>query len=375
MWKTGGVTHVPPREQPASRLALVVVTRNRREEMLRTLRHLRALPERPPIVVVDNCSQDGTVPALRRADPRVEVIELASNRGSAARNLGVRHAATPYVAFCDDDSWWEPGALSQAVSLLDRHPRVGLVAARVHVGARQRIDPVCAAMRESPLPNPGRAPPDPARLPDPAGRPHRARLPDPAGLPGQTGPPDRKGPTDQTGWSGQTAPPGRPVLGFLACAAVVRSDAFLAVGGFNARLGVGGEEQLLAVDMAAHGWNVVYADELLVQHHPSTRRDLHRRSVVEQRNALWFCWLRRPAPVALVATLKAARRASGDAAARRALLESARGARWVMSERRPLPCPVELNLRLLEGRSETQRRRHPPQWAKLRTLAQGQHLR
>lgn len=334
-----------------------MATRNRREEMLRTLRHLRTLPERPQIVVVDNRSHDGTAAALRRAGEQVHVIELDRNHRSAARNVGVRHAATPYVAFCDDDSWWEPGALSQAVSLLDRHPHIGLLAARVHVGKRQHMDPVCTAMRESPLRNSG------------------TELYDRMALPDRAGPSGRMAPSGRPALPDRTALPGRPVLGFLACAAVVRRDAFLAAGGFHARLGVGGEEQLLAVDMAAHGWDVVYADELLVHHHPSPRRDLHRRSTVEQRNALWFCWLRRPAAVALAITLKAIRRALGDAGARRALLESARGARWVLRERRPLPRPLELDLRRLEGRSEPQGRRHPPQRAKLGTLAQGQHLR
>jgi hypothetical protein len=33
------------------------------------------------------------------------------------RTLGVRAATTPYVAFSDDDSWWEPGALQSAADL------------------------------------------------------------------------------------------------------------------------------------------------------------------------------------------------------------------------------------------------------------------
>jgi hypothetical protein len=48
--------------------------------------------------------------------------------------------------------------------------------------------------------------------------------------------------------------PGPPVLGFIACGGIVRRAAFLEVGGFNSRLGVGGEEELLAVDLTARGW-------------------------------------------------------------------------------------------------------------------------
>ena len=46
--------------RPDHRVSVVVITRNRREELLRTLRLLRELPERPPVLVVDTASSDGT---------------------------------------------------------------------------------------------------------------------------------------------------------------------------------------------------------------------------------------------------------------------------------------------------------------------------
>ena len=61
---------------------------------------------------------------------------------------------------------------------------------------------------------------------------------------------------------------GPAVLGFLACAVVVRRDAFLAAGGFQPRLHVYGEEALLAMDLAAAGWLLSYAPELTVRHLP-----------------------------------------------------------------------------------------------------------
>ena len=64
------------------------------------------------MILVDNGSTDGTVAAVRDARPDLRVVRLGTNRGAPARNLGVRLAATPYVAFADDDSWWSPGALA-----------------------------------------------------------------------------------------------------------------------------------------------------------------------------------------------------------------------------------------------------------------------
>jgi GT2 family glycosyltransferase len=112
---------------------IVVATYNRRDVLDRTLRKLCSLPERVPVVVVDNGSSDGTTPHVRRGHPGVCVVRLPRNVGAAARTEGVRIATTRYVAFCDDDCWWRPGAIARAVALLDAHPGVALLNARVLV--------------------------------------------------------------------------------------------------------------------------------------------------------------------------------------------------------------------------------------------------
>ncbi|HEU4346617.1 MAG TPA: glycosyltransferase, partial [Actinoplanes sp.] len=61
---------------PAPAVTVVVITRNRRAGLLRTLRRLADLPERPPVIVVDNGSEDGTAAAVRAAFPAVEVVPL-----------------------------------------------------------------------------------------------------------------------------------------------------------------------------------------------------------------------------------------------------------------------------------------------------------
>src|SRR3954471_23779444 len=263
-------------------VSVVIATRNRADELERTLGRLAALPERPAVVVVDNGSTDGTTERAR-AVPGVRVLDLGENRGAAARNAGVRAARSPYVAFCDDDSWWAPGSLARATALLDRHPHVALVAARVLVGAERRPEPTCLQMAASPLPA-------------------RADLPGPR------------------------------IRGFVACGAVVRRDAFLAVGGFHPRFAVGGEEALLACDLAAAGWELVYASELVAEHHPSPVRDRRRRRAVATRNDLWFSWLRRPRAVGWRATLDALR----DRDARAGLREALADLPWALAHRRPV---------------------------------------
>ena len=128
------------------RITVVVLTHNRCDELLRTLAHIQALPEQPAIVVVDNASTDGTTTCLashRYKD--VRLIKAERNLGAAGRNLGVNVVRTPYVAFCDDDTWWEPGALHIAVKLLDEHAQIAVLNANILVGPAARPDPACLA--------------------------------------------------------------------------------------------------------------------------------------------------------------------------------------------------------------------------------------
>jgi|tagenome__1003787_1003787.scaffolds.fasta_scaffold20656482_1 GT2 family glycosyltransferase len=285
-----------PSDEP--RVAVVVATRNRSRDLGRALGRLTRLWDAPGITVVDNASSDGTGDMVRRRFPDVRIIELAQNQGPAARTVGVEHARSEYVAFADDDSWWQAGSLMRAAELFDRYPRLGLLAGRVLVGPDERLDPVSRAMAASPL----------------CSHDHL---------------------------------PGRPVLGFVACGAIVRRSAFLDAGGFRGDR-VGGEEALLAIDLASRGWALCYVDEIVAHHHPSSQRDGEARSYAETVNTLTTAWARRPAASAARATARAVIRSHREPV-RRALLRLLRDAPSIARERRPAPEPVERQLRLLEA--------------------------
>lgn len=106
----------------SDRIAIVILTHNRRTEILRTLENMLALAETATVCVVDNASGDGTGEAIARRFPAVRLLSLSENQGAAGRNHGVRAVLSPYVAFCDDDTWWALGSLGRAVTLLDAHP-------------------------------------------------------------------------------------------------------------------------------------------------------------------------------------------------------------------------------------------------------------
>src|SRR5690606_14686904 len=286
----------------ADRVGVVTATRDRPRELVRTVARLGRLRPVPPVIVVDNASRS-LDRGLHRHPAVYEVVRLSRNLGAAARTAGVELAPTRYVAFSDDDSWWAPAALAEAAYALDRHPTLGLVTGQTLVGPACHPDPVNAALAASPLP-PGRG----------------------------------AGPL-----------PGPSVLGCLACATVVRREAYLAVRGFSALMSVGGEEELLCYDLAAAGWARCYLAEVVAHHHPSPRRaPPWRREAVQRRNRALVGWLRRPLPVAAAQTAALVRDAATDRVARAALAGLARRLPAALAARRPLPAEVEAQVRMLE---------------------------
>jgi GT2 family glycosyltransferase len=283
----------------AAGVGIVIATRNRRDDLLRTLDRLAATDADSPVVVVDNGSQDGAPRAVRAAHPDAGLIELQRNAGAAARTVGARALRTPVVAFSDDDSWWARGALRRVAEVFAEHPSLGLVAARILVGPEERLDPTCARMEASPL---RQAP----------------------GLPGAR------------------------ILGFVACGAAVRREAFLGAGGFHPRMGVGGEETLLALDLAVRGWDLAYLGDVVAHHDPRPDAARAGRDAVVLRNRLWAAWLRRPPAGALGATARALVSTSPGAAAA-GLRQAVLGAGWIARDRRVVPAALEDDLTRVEA--------------------------
>ena len=139
------------------------------------------------------------------------------------------------------------------------------------------------------------------------------------------------------------------MLGFIAGASVVRRDSFFEAGGFHPRFGVGGEEQLLAIDLVDRGWTLVYAEDIVAYHHPSSRRDPDARSKILVRNDLWIIWLRRPVLTAARRTWRCARQALRDSRIAGGLAAAAWGLPWIIRERKEAGTRVQVCLELLEG--------------------------
>lgn len=283
-------------------MTVVVASRDRRDELTATLGRHRA-----PVVLVDNGSTDGTPEAVRTAHPDVDVVRLGRNLAAAARTIGVRRARTPYVAFADDDSWWAPGSLHAAAEVLAARPEVGAVTATTLVGPAGDRDPFSETLAASPL---------------------RGRHGD---------------------------LPGPRVIGFMACATMVRRTDFLAVGGFDDVVRFPGEEERLAWDLTAAGADLVLAPAVVVHHHPSPRRSApaaRRRGVARSRLLTGVMRL----PWSTVAARTATDILSG-APERRGLWDARSDLAAALRGRRLLPADVLADIRAV---ADAGRRRHSP---------------
>lgn len=289
-----------------SETTVVIATHNRALELSRTLEKLAQLDPISPVIVVDNASTDHTarvVEQRRKEYPNTALtyVRLPENAGAVARNYGIWRAQTPYVAFADDDSWWEPDALRRAEHIFAQYPKVALVAARTLVGSAEVDDPINALLAESPL--------------------------------------------------GQSAEaPGPEILGFLACACIARTEALRECGGFSAVLQFVGEERLLAYELAARGWILTYCADVVAHHYPSTYRvEPSARIVLEQRNEVLTAVMKRP-PLEVA---KAVGRLAAAVVNNRRLIPALSGTIQrlprAVAQRRPVPTVVECRIKTLEN--------------------------
>ena len=297
-------------------VSVVVLTYNRREELLQTLQCLTANTasdaeagsgSRPPIIVVDNHSNDGTAQAVQQQFPDITVLRTTRNLGAAGRNLGAKRVQTPYVAFCDDDTCWEPGSIALASKLLQQNPDIAVVSARIVVGEERRADPNCEAMARSPL---------------------------------------------------GCLPQGPLLLGFMAGACVMRTASFRAAGGYWPPFFIGGEEELLALDFAAQGWHMVYAPQVVTRHSPSKQRDVRKRQSLLTRNGIWTAWLRLPLKQAWRESWRAFSELPSGTAKARTLLAILAGMPRVLRARKAVPAHV-VHMRALLSRQPHRARPGP----------------
>jgi GT2 family glycosyltransferase len=292
----------PTADTFGDRATVALLTYNCADRIDGILKHLLDLDL--PIVAVDNASSDGTADVLDGYG--VDVVRLPTNIGAAGRNVAAARARTPYVVFCDDDGWFERDGLVLACDLMDAHPRLAMVNARILVRDEGRLDPISVEMSQSPVP-------------------------ERAGIPGTV------------------------LLSFMAGAVIVRRCAYDEVGGYDPRFFIGGEEETLSFPLAKAGWEMRYVPEVVMHHYPSMANAGGLRAY-GMRNTLWTAWLHRRWRSALRYTAFTLADTPKNADYVRGLAMALKGLRWVLAERKPMSPELDADLALLDQRRYVNRR-------------------
>jgi GT2 family glycosyltransferase len=94
-------------------------------------------------VIVDNGSTDGSVCAIRKAFPQVELIVNDSNLGfGGGANVGFAYAQqqqADYVFFVNNDTFLDRLLLKELVRVAEAHPRAGLLAPKIYFYDRSDV--------------------------------------------------------------------------------------------------------------------------------------------------------------------------------------------------------------------------------------------
>lgn len=278
--------------EPTPRITVVVLSRNHVRHTVDTVARLCALPERPHVIVADNGSSDSTISLIGSLFPQVRIVQGLNDLGAAGFNRAIALVKTAYVACCDDDTSWAPGALARAVQLLDANPQVAVLNARVTGDDGREIHPDCLVLCAS---SPGSE-----------------------GLPGPT------------------------LASYMPGACILRTDVFRALGGYEERLSHGAAEDLAALDVLSAGHAIVYCDAALAHREPLDRWVTASQRCTQARNAAWVAWLRLPMFDALCATGRALAVFARQHALGPAGIALLGGVFWVWPRRRVVPPHVAL---------------------------------
>lgn len=225
-------------------ITIGITSRNRKDELRRTIESAFLLTPVPPILVIDDGSTDGTSAMVREFFPTVHLITYQQSAGLIARRNELADiCTTAYLASIDDDAYFRDGdVLNRAARLLDEDATIGAVG----------LPYVNVKISDSVLQAPG---------------------------------------------AGET----QSELGaYVGTAHVLRVSLFRTIGGYPTHFIRQGEESFYSLKLIDHGFRIVCLDTVPLHHQHSTKRDNSEIVYYARRNEVLTAVMLWPANLLLL---------------------------------------------------------------------------
>ena len=110
-----------------SKVSIIIPTYNRKKLLIRALRSILAQTYKNyEIIIYDDGSTDGTEAEIGQFNKTVVYLKGEHSGVSHARNEALRVSKGEYIAFLDDDDWWDEKYLETTVKRLKREDVIGV---------------------------------------------------------------------------------------------------------------------------------------------------------------------------------------------------------------------------------------------------------
>jgi glycosyltransferase involved in cell wall biosynthesis len=119
------------------RLTIIMPVYNERSTVLEILRRVRELPIDKEIIIVDNCSTDGTrelIKNIPHSDVRIILQQRNMMKGNSVKR-GIEQAQGQYVVVQDGDLEYDPHDLVEMLTIIRREDALGVFGSRI-LGAK-----------------------------------------------------------------------------------------------------------------------------------------------------------------------------------------------------------------------------------------------
>lgn len=126
---------------PRKKVSVIVVTRNRKEEVVACLKSVFFQTYKPSeVIVIDNASEDGSVAVIQKKFKSVKTIKSKINTGGAGgRNLGIKKATGEFLLFMDDDAAADKNMIKELVAVMDSDRKIGIVQPKIYLKDKKNV--------------------------------------------------------------------------------------------------------------------------------------------------------------------------------------------------------------------------------------------